>query len=109
MQGHESDKRDVKISALLALCILFALIAAGLISCGEQWNKEEKEYSKKRDSYFKYKEGDIVYLKPDSTIAVITHRTLWSEDRLEYEVRYSTKVGKLEYIDTYETNIFGKK
>jgi hypothetical protein len=34
---------------------------------------------------------------------------MWSEDRLEYRIRYSTKVGKLEYIDTYEADIFDKK
>lgn len=108
MQGPESDKRDLQLSAFLALCILFALIAAGLIGC-TQWDKEEKDYSKKRDSYFQYKEGDIVYIKPDSTIGVITDRTLWSEDKKEYRVRYSTKVGKLEYIDIYEPSIFSKK
>jgi len=36
MQGKESDKKDLKLSALLALCILFALIAAGLISCSKE-------------------------------------------------------------------------
>jgi len=33
MQGKESDKKDLKLSALLALCILFALMAAGLMGC----------------------------------------------------------------------------
>jgi hypothetical protein len=110
MQGKESDKKDIKLSVLLALCILFALIAAGLVSCGNnQWEKEEREYAKKRDSYFQYKEGDVVYLKPDSIIGVITDRTLWSKDRLEYRIRYSTKVGKIEYIDILEPSIFNKK
>ena len=36
MQGKESDKKDLKLSALLALCILFALMAAGLISCSKE-------------------------------------------------------------------------
>jgi len=36
MQGKESDKKDLKLSALLALCILFALIAAGLMSCSKE-------------------------------------------------------------------------
>ena len=35
MQGKESDKKDLKLSALLALCILFALIAAGLMGCNK--------------------------------------------------------------------------
>lgn len=108
MQGPGTEK-EAKISFILALCVLFALIAAGLVGCGGQWEKENKEYAKKRDSYFQYNEGDVVYLKPDSIIGVITDRTLWSEDRLEYRIRYSTKVGKLEYIDILEPSIFGKK
>jgi hypothetical protein len=36
MQGKESDKKDLKLSALLALCILFALIAAGLMGCSKE-------------------------------------------------------------------------
>ena len=108
MQGKGTENH-VKVSFLLTLCILFALLAVGLIGCGEQWEKENKEYAKKHDSYFKYDIGDVVYLKPDSTIGVITDRTLWSEDRLEYRIRYSTKVGKLEYIDILEPSIFSKK
>jgi len=36
MQGKESDKKDLKLSALLALCMLFALIAAGLMGCSKE-------------------------------------------------------------------------
>jgi hypothetical protein len=36
MQGKESDKKDLKLSALLALCILFALMAAGLMGCSKE-------------------------------------------------------------------------
>ena len=36
MQGKESDKKDLKLSALLALCTLFALIAAGLMGCSKE-------------------------------------------------------------------------
>ena len=36
MQGKESDKKDLKLSALLALCILFALLAAGLMGCSKE-------------------------------------------------------------------------
>lgn len=108
MQGPGTEK-EAKVSFILMLLMFLTLILAGLSSCNDQWEKEEKEYSKKRDSYFKYKVGDIVYLKPDSTIGVITDRTLWSEDKLEYRIRYSTKVGKLEYIDIYEPGIFSKQ
>ena len=36
MQGKESDKKDLKLSALLALCILFALMAVGLMGCSKE-------------------------------------------------------------------------
>ena len=107
MQGKGTEDH-AKLSFLLTLCILFALIAAGLISC-TQWDKEEKDYARKYDAQFKYKVGDIVYLKPDSIVGVVSDRTAWAEDRLEYRIRYSTKVGKLEYIDILEPSIFDKK
>ena len=110
MQGKGTEKQaKVSFIMILSMFTLFVIFAITNIGCGEQWEKEEKEYAKKRDAIFKYKEGDVVYLKPDSTIGVITDRTLWSPDRLEYRIRYSTKVGKLEYIDTYEADIFDKK
>lgn len=108
MQGPGTENH-AKVSFLLTLCVLFALIAAGLISCSDQWEKEEKKYAKKRDDIFKYKEGDIVYLKPDSTLGVVIDRILWTEERVSYTIRYSTKTGKLEYLESYEPNIFGKK
>jgi len=36
MQGKGSDKNDMKLSVLLALCILFALMAAGLMGCSKE-------------------------------------------------------------------------
>lgn len=108
MQGPGTEK-EARISFILLLVMFLTLILAGLSSCNDQWEKEEKEYAKQRDAIFKYKEGDIVYLKPDSTIGVITDRTLWSEDKKEYRVRYSTKAGKIEYIDILEPSIFSKK
>ena len=84
------------------------LLAFNLISC-VQWENESKDYDRKYDAQFKYKEGDIVYLKPDSTLGVVTDRTLWTEKRITYTVRYSTKTGKLEYLESNEPNIFGKK
>lgn len=106
MQGKGTEGHG-KVGFLLILFTFLSMVMVG-VSC-TQWEKEDKEYAKKRDSYFKYKVGDIVYLKPDSTIGVITDRTLWSEDKLEYRIRYSTKVGKLEYIDIYEPGIFSKQ
>ena len=110
MQGPGTEKQaKVSFIMILSMFALFVIFAITNIGCGGQWEKENKEYAKKHDSYFKYDIGDVVYLKPDSTIGVITDRTLWSEDRLEYRIRYSTKVGKLEYIDILEPSIFDKK
>jgi hypothetical protein len=88
--------------------LITILIAFSLVSC-TQWDKEEKDYAKKYDAQFKYKEGDVIYLKPDSVMGVITDKTAWSKDRIEYRVRYSTKTGKVEYLDIHEPSIFSKK
>ena len=106
MQGKGTEGHG-KVGLVLLLFIFLSVALVG-VSC-TQWDKEEKDYAKRYEAQFKYKLGDVVYLKPDSTIGVITDRTLWTENRLEYRVRYSTKVGKLEHIDTYEQNIYGKK
>ena len=91
------------MKALIAI-----LLAFSLVSCA-QWEKEEKQNRERYDAQFKYKEGDIIYLKPDSVVGVITDRTVWTENRVEYRVRYSTKSGKIEYIDILEPSIFSKK
>jgi len=102
MQGKESDKRDVQISALLALCVLFALIAAGLVSCGvKPKHKEQLRISQ-------YQEGEVVYLKPDSTIGVIGDVNLYTTD-IEYKIGYKNNQGEIQYQYFTETQIYGKK
>jgi len=102
MQGKESDKRDVQLSALLALCILFALIAAGLVSCGvKPKHKEQLRISQ-------YQEGDVVYLKPDSTIGVIGDVNLYTSD-IEYKIGYKNNQGEIQYQLFTETQIYSKK
>jgi len=102
MQGKESDKRDVQLSALLALCILFALIAAGLVSCGvKPKHKEQLRISQ-------YQEGDVVYLKPDSTIGVIGDVNLYTRD-IEYKIGYKNNQGEIQYQLFTETQIYSKK
>jgi hypothetical protein len=43
----------------------------------------------------KYKVGDVVYLKPDSTTAVIEVASSTGE---WYNVLYKTELGKIEYL-----------
>jgi len=102
MQGKESDKRDIKISVLLALCILFALIAAGLVSCSV------KPTHKQQVLVAQYQEGDIVYLKPDSTIGVIGDVNLYTRD-IEYKIGYKNNQGEIQYQIFTETQIYSKK
>ena len=106
MQGKGTEGHG-KVGFLLILFTFLSMVMVG-VSC-TQWEKEDREYAKKYDAQFKYKLGDVVYLKPDSTIGVITDRTLWTENRIEYRIRYSTNVGKLEYVDVLEPIIFSKK
>lgn len=106
MQGKGTEGHG-KVGFLLILFIFLSIVMVG-VSC-TQWDKEDKDYAKRYDAQFKYKLGDVVYLKPDSTIGVITDRTAWTENRIEYRIRYSTKVGKLEYVDVLEPIIFSKK
>lgn len=102
MQGKESDKKDIKLSVLLALCILFALIAAGLVSCSE------KPKHKQPVLVAQYQEGDIVYLKPDSTIGVIGDVSIYTSSIL-YRIGYKNNEGIIEYHDFTETQIYSKK
>lgn len=102
MQGPESNKRDLQLSAFLALCILFAVIAAGLVSC------DDKPTKHKPHSVAQYQEGDLVYLKPDSTIGVIGNVVNWTSGT-EYRIGYKNNQGIIEYHDFTETQIYGKK
>jgi hypothetical protein len=102
MQGKGSDKNDMKLSVLLALCILFALIAAGLISCGE------KPKHKQQVLVPQYQEGELVYLKPDSTIGVIGDVNLYTRD-IEYKIGYKNNQGEIQYQIFTETQIYSKK
>ena len=102
MQGKGTEDH-AKLSFLLALCILFALIAAGLVSCCE--NKPSKH---KPQQVAQYNEGDLVYLKPDSTIGVIGNVTTWTS-YVEYRIGYKNNEGVIEYHDFTETQIYSKK
>jgi len=69
----------MKIKLLIASMILFGCV----------------EQKKSIPIVVKYKEGDVVYLKPDSTTAVIE---LASSTGEWYNVLYKTELGKIEYL-----------
>lgn len=54
----------------------------------------------------KYKIGDIVYLKPDSTQAFVSDTSKYYNF---YRIGYIDKLGKIEYTNIDEFNIYGKK
>ena len=62
------------------------------------------EESKKQN--LKYKLGDEVYLKPDSTIAYISDTSKYN---LFYRVGYVNKQGNINYTNVDEFVIYGKK
>lgn len=102
MQGPGTENH-AKISAVLALCILFALIAAGLIGC------DDKPTKHKPQPIAQYEEGQIVYLKPDSTIGVIGQVNVYMSSGVEYRIGYKNNQGVIEYHDFTESQIYGKK
>jgi hypothetical protein len=102
MQGKGTEDH-AKLSFLLAMCVLFALIAAGLISCIESNSKRKEQPSAQ------YKDGDIVYLKPDSTIGVIGSVNTMINSGIIYRIGYKNKNGVIEYHDLTETQIYSKK
>lgn len=105
MQGPGTEK-EAKVSFILMLCIFGTLILGG-IGC-TQWDKEEKQNKERYDALFKYKEGDDVYIKPDSTLATITDKYHYSSGDTYYIV-YKTKNGDLKEMSIKEYQIYGKK
>lgn len=71
-------------------------------------NYDDNPKQKTQTITSQYKEGDIVYLKPDSTIGVIGVITNWTSGT-EYRIGYKNNEGVIEYHDFTETQIFGKK
>jgi len=77
----------MKIKLLFVSMILFG--------CGE--------HKKSTPIVAKYKAGDVVYLKPDSTKAVID----WvSHEGLFFGVKYKTEFGKIETLTWVSPSLF---
>lgn len=102
MQGKGTEKQ-ARISFILILCIFVLLIIAGLVSCCD-----EKPKHKQQPRISQYQEGEVVYLKPDSTIGVIGDVNLYTTD-IEYKIGYKNTQGEIQYQYFTETQIYGKK
>jgi hypothetical protein len=81
------------------------LLSLTIISCKEDPNKVPPVEVKLVP---KYREGDVVYLKPDSLEGVVTDSYQW-DSTMEYRVGFRVKNGELHYRDFKEFQIYGKK
>ena len=95
IKGTEFDRKFVEQITVFGL-VVTAILTLLVYACGE--SKPEKQS--------KYKQGDVVWLKPDSTRAVITD--VISSDY--YDVRYydNEKKPKSKYVSA-EYDIYSKK
>lgn len=101
MQGPGTEKQ-AKVSFILMLCIFGTLIMGGIVGCFE-------DNSKRIPHTAKYKEGEIVYLKPDSTIGVIGEVNVYLSSGVEYRIGYKNNQGVIEYHYFTETQIYSLK
>lgn len=82
------------------------LMSLSVLTTGCDHKKSKRKYVE--DNY-NYRKGDVVYLKPDSTIASISDTRLILEDVGRYEANYKDNSGTLKMIVVDETQIYGKK
>ena len=106
MQGPGIDRKDTRTSFILMLCIFATLILGGIVGCCEDNSKDKKHTNQ---PVAQYKEGEMVYLKPDSTIGVIGRVDIFLSSGVEYRIGYKNNQGIIEYHDFTETQIYGKK
>lgn len=86
--------------------ILFAFfISLTILSCKETPNKVS---SVKVKLVPLYNIGDVVYLKPDSLLGIVSDTYPW-DSTMEYRVGFRVKNGELHYRDFKEFQIYGKK
>ena len=76
--------------------LLVVLVAVLLYSCGEVNRKQTPP---------KYKQGDVVYLKPDSTKAVISY--VWVDNN-SYSVDYYDAEHEPQSMHVPEYGVYGK-
>jgi len=100
-KGVEFDWKFFKQLSTFSI-VFISIVTIMLYGCGDDKPKYKTQIVPQ------YQEGDIVYLKPDSTIGVIGKITNYI-DGLEYRIGYKNNQGIIEYHDFTETQIYGKK
>lgn len=85
--------------------VIIFLISLTIISCKEDPNKVPPVEVKLVPLY---NLGDVVYLKPDSLLGIVTDTYEW-DSTMEYRVGFRVKNGELRYRDFKEFQIYGKK
>lgn len=104
MQGPGTEK-EARISFILLLSILaFSIMLAFSTGC------DCKKSKKKTSNVYNYSKGDVVYLKPDSTVASISDTRI-SIDGItgRYEANYKDNSGNIQMVVIEENQIYGKK
>jgi hypothetical protein len=100
-KGTEFDWKFFKQLSMFGI-VFISVITILLYGC------EEKPKHKQPVLVPQYQEGDIVYLKPDSTIGVIGDVTMYISS-IGYRIGYKNNQGVIEYHDFTETQIYSKK
>ena len=80
------NKRQDTFEALVSIVVMILLIWV-VVRCADQIPRPSEQVSR-----MKHKQGDVVYMKPDSTKAVIDYV---GEDT--YTIAYMDKFGKRQY------------
>lgn len=85
--------------------VIIFLISLTIIGCKEDPNKVPPVEVKLVPLY---NLGDVVYLKPDSLLGIVSDTYEW-DSTMEYRVGFRVKNGELRYRDFKEFQIYGKK
>lgn len=95
MANYKDRKTDMIEGAIMIVVMI--LLIWGVVQCADNIPRPSEQISR-----MKHKKGDIVYMKPDSTKAVI--ESVWED---HYTIVYMDKFGKRQ-IETWieETEIY---
>lgn len=93
--NYRERKTDIIESTIMIVVMI--LLIWGVVHCANSIPRPSEQVSR-----MKHKQGDVVYMKPDSTKAVI--ESVWDD---HYTIVYMDKFGKRQ-IETWveETEIF---
>ena len=100
-KGVDTDWKFLRQLSVFGICFLL-VISTLLFAC------EGPPKHKQPVLVAQYQEGDIVYLKPDSTIGVIGDVSIYTSD-IGYKIGYKNNQGEIQYQTFTETQIYSKK